>query len=368
MIPDNAQFCDKCGQKVAQQTANNTQQTANNVQKPNAAPQVRICANCGARIDRGVKFCEKCGHPVDESRQPEARYIYCDRCGARMSADEKFCANCGNAIASSGNIHRPPVIPPETPPEAPSKSPLKIVIAVTLAVVLLACAALVGYNFLLKDDDNGGDVDVTSTVSPEDSSASPTESSESGTDEPEITPDVQGQVDVYETTAPTMMPAMVTPSVPVQTVVTPAPMPATPVFTTVTASSTRGTDTEGGEYSAYAVIDKQPLTKWSPKKSQSGIGSWIKISASTTQTVRGVYIENGYPKDAETWRKNNRVKEISIEFSDGTVLKRTLMDQKEAQQVDFGTAINTTYIKITINSIYSGTKWNDTAIAEITAY
>ena len=151
-----------------------------------------------------------------------------------------------------------------------------------------------------------------------------------------------------------------------------APTPTTipePVFTHVEVSSIRGTDTEGGEYSIEAVIDKQPLTKWVPQKSDDGgIGEWVEISADSVQVVNGIEIENGYPKDREVWSKNNRVKDVTISFSDGSSIDRILQDIKEPQKVDFGGAVETSYIRITINSIYRGTTWNDTAISEITAY
>ena len=75
----------------------------------------------------------------------------------------------------------------------------------------------------------------------------------------------------------------------------------TPVFTMVTASSTRGTDTQGGQYSEWSVLSEDPMTKWVPTKSvPNGIGEWIQIAADENQYVSGIKILNGYHKDSET--------------------------------------------------------------------
>ncbi len=70
---------------------------------------------------------------------------------------------------------------------------------------------------------------------------------------------------------------------------------------------------------------------------------------------------------------NSRPKDITISFSDGTSVAKTLEDVFDKanyiyQDVDFGGIKMTDYIKITIDSIYRGTKWNDCCITEIKPY
>lgn len=142
-----------------------------------------------------------------------------------------------------------------------------------------------------------------------------------------------------------------------------------PVFTVAEASSVRGTDSEGGRYSVNSVLSNDIQTKWVPQKSDDGgIGEWIQISAPTDQYVRGVEIFNGYHKDSTVWSNNNRVKACTLSFSNGTSRDFILDDTIDLIRLDLGEVVQTRYIRLTINSIYKGTKWNDTAITYIGAY
>ena len=144
---------------------------------------------------------------------------------------------------------------------------------------------------------------------------------------------------------------------------------AAPVFTMVSASSVRGTDTQGGQYSEWAVLSEDPFTKWVPTKNvPNGIGEWIQIAADDEQYVSGIKILNGYHKDSDTWIKNNRVKECTVTLSNGTTERFTLPDTMDMIDIDFTRPQETLYIRITIDSVYPGTSWNDTAITYIGAY
>ena len=44
------------------------------------------CENCGAKLRDDSKFCQECGHNVEE---------ICPKCGANIEDSENFCDNCG---------------------------------------------------------------------------------------------------------------------------------------------------------------------------------------------------------------------------------------------------------------------------------
>lgn len=138
-----------------------------------------------------------------------------------------------------------------------------------------------------------------------------------------------------------------------------------PVFTWADCSSVRKTDSEAGQYSVHAVMDGDIQTKWAPVNTNRGVGEWVEIGATENQYVTGIEIANGYQRNESTWSRNNRVKDCTISFSDGTHIDIELLDQKNLQTVNFGREVETSSIRITINSIYHGTKWKDVAIAEI---
>ena len=70
---------------------------------------------------------------------------------------------------------------------------------------------------------------------------------------------------------------------------------------------------------------------------------------------------------------NRRAKDITVSFSDGSEMKFTLQDIFDQhsyyyQPIDFGTVKYTTYIRIRIDSIYPGSKWDDMCFSEIVPY
>lgn len=153
-----------------------------------------------------------------------------------------------------------------------------------------------------------------------------------------------------------------------ETIAEPTQHPA-PIMTNVSASSTRGTDSEGGTYSKEAILTDDPTSKWVPGKShEEGIGQWVELSADTTQYVSGIKVLNGYHKNSETWRNNNRVKLCRVSFSDGSEKEFILDDTMDMITLNFGEVIPTTSVRVTIGSVYYGAKWNDTAITYVGVY
>ncbi len=126
-------------------------------------------------------------------------------------------------------------------------------------------------------------------------------------------------------------------------------------------------------YEAYLVQDGDPNTAWN---CQGGVGEWIMLSANNVEQVNGLRILNGYTKfNNNNWLYflNNRPKDITIAFSDGTLTSCTLEDYFDGdnyyyQNITFARPKQTTFIKIFINSVYNGTKWNETCISEIEVY
>lgn len=90
--------------RIKQQTRSGQQSTADS-----------ICYNCGARVERGMKFCEECGAQLGTGQCPHCHNTvdsqlalcpYCGKpvdtgkcsfCGATMENGEKFCPECGNS-------------------------------------------------------------------------------------------------------------------------------------------------------------------------------------------------------------------------------------------------------------------------------
>lgn len=71
-----------------------------------------VCANCGAKIPAGNKFCNACGTPVAETAPAQT---VCANCGAEIPAGNKFCNACGTPVATA----------PVTETPAPEANPVQ---------------------------------------------------------------------------------------------------------------------------------------------------------------------------------------------------------------------------------------------------
>jgi ribosomal protein L40E len=62
---------------------------------PQLQPQPQpagVCAECGADLRPGAKFCMECGARVEAK---------CSKCGANLQPDAKFCMECGQPISAA---------------------------------------------------------------------------------------------------------------------------------------------------------------------------------------------------------------------------------------------------------------------------
>ncbi len=63
----------------------------------------------------------------------------------------------------------------------------------------------------------------------------------------------------------------------------------------------------------------------------------------------------------------NRVKDALIETSDGLLERVHLKDTDRTQYIDLGRDTQPTWIRLTLLSVYPGSKWQDTALTEFWA-
>ena len=117
-----------------------------------------------------------------------------------------------------------------------------------------------------------------------------------------------------------------------------------------------------------------------------GIGEWIKIYKCRQVKIpeidlthfyfptyylepmrlKGIKIINGYAKNKEIYKANNRVKKVEVILTDGTSYIFDLKDNTlDFQTLDFGETVETRDVTIKILDIYEGSKFNDTCISEI---
>lgn len=130
-----------------------------------------------------------------------------------------------------------------------------------------------------------------------------------------------------------------------------------------------------GKNEAYKdefMIDHDPFTWWTPNPNRNGEGAWIELNFETESSIVGFEVWGGshnpnYPKYGDIHKLNNRVKKGICEFSDGTSIQFELADVDNWQVVKFDNVVTTKSIRLKINEVYKGEKWDDLCIAEFLA-
>ena len=139
-------------------------------------------------------------------------------------------------------------------------------------------------------------------------------------------------------------------------------------FAEVSASSQLPSDRYGG-YSPYAAIDGAKETSWVEGVSGPGIGEWIQLRFLGTIELRALAFAVGFDKSADLFARNNRIKSATVVFSNG---ERTTIDFEDTRGLQNfamarapGPNIETTFVKVIIDEVYPGARYDDTCLAEI---
>lgn len=116
------------------------------------------------------------------------------------------------------------------------------------------------------------------------------------------------------------------------------------------------------------VIDGDITTGWVEGAKGQGSGETITLYFDGEYLINGMVINAGFQKDNDLYSKNSRPAEVKIAFADGESNTYTLRDIDGGQDISFGKEILTDSISLTIESVYQGTKYEDTVISEINIY
>jgi hypothetical protein len=122
------------------------------------------------------------------------------------------------------------------------------------------------------------------------------------------------------------------------------------------------------KYGPENLFDDDTDTAWVEGVPGQGIGQWIVVAFDRLRLVKLIEITNGYVKDHLVFQKNSRVKDIKVEFSGRDEPEHfKLKDSETPQPVPLpnDAPLKAYWVKFTIESVYPGTKWEDTAISEL---
>jgi hypothetical protein len=94
----------------------------------------------------------------------------------------------------------------------------------------------------------------------------------------------------------------------------------------------------------------------------------LLLSFNRSYEVTAVEIANGYQRtggDVDLFLANSRVKAVRLEFSDGSSQSAKLPPDRRGFTALQLRPVRSTSVKILIESIHAGAKWNDVGISEV---
>lgn len=129
----------------------------------------------------------------------------------------------------------------------------------------------------------------------------------------------------------------------------------------------------GNSYNANSISDDDIRTAWCEGVKGNGEGEMIVIEWDNAGPLRTLWISNGYAKSSSSFSSNGRVKDVTIAMwrqgasdSDYTTIQRRLEDHGAEQPIDIPfPQAPLDRVLIRIDSVYPGSKWQDTCINEI---
>ncbi len=147
----------------------------------------------------------------------------------------------------------------------------------------------------------------------------------------------------------------------------PEPRDLTP-FAEVSASSSLPGD-QYGTYSPYQAVDRAEETSWVEGSSGPGLGQWIELLFPDAFELHALALDVGFDAGDDLFDKNNRIKCATVLFSNGEQTSIEFDDVRGLQQFAMvrapGPNVKTTSVRVIIDEVYPGSRYDDTCLAEI---
>lgn len=124
----------------------------------------------------------------------------------------------------------------------------------------------------------------------------------------------------------------------------------------------------GYDNSALCLIDGKEETSWQEGVSGNGIGEYADIQYSSSSSIKYLVFKLGNWRDDDYFYGNNRPKTLTLTFDGKDSYTAIFPSEKSVYYLEFSSPVTASHLRITIDDVYDGTSWDDTCIAEITAY
>lgn len=124
---------------------------------------------------------------------------------------------------------------------------------------------------------------------------------------------------------------------------------------------------EGTDNSAIKAADGSERTSWQEGVDGDGVGESLTLTLAKSYKVKYLSLQLGNWNSDEYYEGNNRPKELEITVGDVTQTV-TFPDGKTEYWLELSGETTASEIEFVIQSVYSGSQWDDTCIAEIGIY
>lgn len=310
-----------------------------------------FCKYCGKKIDKNSKFCEFCGRPVGKSDskkinlEKDEDLVYIDSHDSTEFNDYDFDNVDDFSYEESFNYN-----------QNNKKSNNKLIMSLSCIIAVFAIAFIAFKVDLFGSNDNKPVSSISSTGS---TSENETFSKEENEDSQNIgntheyvnNNDSRNEIKQNSNTSNKNQ------------------INRTKNLNTINILNSECSsilhDSTNKNYGSTKVLDGDFSTVWSEGVSGYGNGEWIILDFDNIYTVKKIKIVNGLVNKKNGYYNNNRPKSLTLQFSDGSSQKINLEDNNTGYQVVNINAVETSYVKFVIDSVYYGTKYDDTCIADI---
>lgn len=133
----------------------------------------------------------------------------------------------------------------------------------------------------------------------------------------------------------------------------------------VVCASSQLSSQSGNSYAMRNLFDNNMKTAWVEGVKGQGTGESLLVKFDQPTTVRRVELVNGYNKSKSLFAKNSRIGELGILTSTGTTSRYNLNDTMGWQSFDTPQPEKIEWMELTIESVFIGNKYKDTAISEL---
>ena len=141
-------------------------------------------------------------------------------------------------------------------------------------------------------------------------------------------------------------------------------------YSKVTISSAEASSTivqEGYDNSVQKTYDGDEKSSWQDGIDGEGVGEWLHYNFDRSYNVRYVTLKMGNWRNQENYDLNSRPKDITVWFG-GQSYQVTIPDGKTEYCLELSGDISCSEMYLRIDSVYAGTKYDDTCISEVGIY